>query len=88
MFLRELKDNLAQQAASAYMNFLIRPDAEKLLAQDDCRRLWEFLINTFGAHPAAWLTDEVKAQNREVWDVGLTGDCNFYRASPAAPAPR
>src|SRR5659263_5840 len=50
------------------LNFLIRPDAEKLLAQDDCRRLWEFLINTFGAHPAAWLTDEVKAQNREVWD--------------------
>ena len=34
-FLRELKNSPAQQAASAYMNFLIRPDAEQLLAQHD-----------------------------------------------------
>lgn len=84
-FLRELKNNPAQQAASAYMNFLIRPDAEKLLAQDDYRRLWEFLTNTVGSHPAAWLTEEVKAQYREVWDAGLTGGCNLYRASPLRP---
>lgn len=84
-FLRELKNNPAQQAASAYMNFLIRPDAEKLLAQDDYRRLWEFLTNTFGSHPAAWLTEAVKAQYREVWDAGLTGGCNLYRASPLRP---
>ena len=84
-FLRELKNNPAQQAASAYMNFLIRPDAEKLLAQDDYRRLWEFLTPASGAHPAAWLTDEVKAQYRAVWDAGLTGGCNLYRASPLRP---
>lgn len=84
-FLRELKNNPAQQAASAYMNFLIRPDAEKLLAQDDYRRLWEFLTNTFGTHPAVWLTDAVKAQYRAVWDAGLTGGCNLYRASPLRP---
>lgn len=84
-FLRELKNNPAQQAASAYMNFLIRPDAEKLLAQDDYRRLWEFLTNTVGSHPAAWLTEEVKAQYREVWDARLTGGCNLYRASPLRP---
>ena len=45
-FLRELKCNPKQQAASAYMNFLIRPDAEALLAADDFRRLWKFLENT------------------------------------------
>jgi len=84
-FLRELKNNPAQQAASAYMNFLIRPDAEELLAQDDYRRLWDFLTATFGSHPAAWLTEEVKAQYREVWDAGLTGGCNLYRASPLRP---
>ncbi|MDO9199262.1 alpha/beta fold hydrolase [Rhodoferax sp.] len=84
-FLRELKNNPEQQAASAYMNFLIRPDAEKLLAQDDYRRLWEFLTNTFGSHPATWLTEEVKAQYREVWKAGLTGGCNLYRASPLRP---
>ncbi len=47
-FLRELKSNPKQQAASAYMNFLIRPDAEALLAEDDFRRLWKFLQNTGG----------------------------------------
>ena len=31
-FARELRDSPAQQAASAYMNFLARPDAEALLA--------------------------------------------------------
>ena len=85
-FLRELKNNPAQQAASAYMNFLIRPEAEKLLAQDDYRRLWEFLTKTKNGTPAPeWLTEEVKAQYRKVWDHGLTGGCNLYRASPLRP---
>ena len=86
-FLRELRDSPVQQAASAYMNFLIRPDAEKLLAQDDYRRLWEFFTNMF-AHTGqqAWLTDAVKAQYRSVWDHGMTGGCNYYRASPIRPA--
>lgn len=85
-FLRELKNSPAQQAASAYMNFLIRPDAEKLLAQHDYRRLWEFLTSTKdGAHAPDWLTDAVKAQYREVWEAGLTGGCNLYRASPLRP---
>ena len=86
-FLRELQQSPAQQAASAYMNFLIRPDAEKLLAEDDYRRLWEFFINmgaTSGPH--AWLTDSVKQQYRGVWGMGLQGGCNYYRASPLRPA--
>jgi pimeloyl-ACP methyl ester carboxylesterase len=41
-FLRELKTNPKQQAASAYMNFLIRPDAEALLAENDFARMWPF----------------------------------------------
>ena len=36
-FLRELQNNPVQQAASAYMNFLCRPDAEALLAENDFR---------------------------------------------------
>jgi epoxide hydrolase 4 len=86
-FLRELQDSSAQQAASAYMNFLIRPDAERLLAENDYRRLWEFFINmgaTSGPH--AWLTESVKQQYREVWGMGLQGGCNYYRASPLRPA--
>ncbi|HRN74561.1 alpha/beta fold hydrolase [Ottowia sp.] len=54
-FLRELKHNPAQQAASAYMNFLIRPDAEALLAEHDFARLWPFfdLMGASGAIPAS-----------------------------------
>ena len=87
IFLRELKSSPAQQAASAYMNFLIRPDAEQLLVQDDHRRLWEFLTagNT-GHQTPPWLTDDVKAQYREVWSAGLRGGCNLYRVSPLRPA--
>lgn len=79
-FLRELRHNPAQQQASAYMNFFCRPDAEAMLAQDDFRRLWP----SFGA--AAWLTEALREQYREVWRRGLTGPLNYYRASPLRPA--
>ena len=91
-FLRELQSNPRQQSASAYMNFLIRPDAERLLAENDYARMWPFFAN--GAQQPAWLTEAVKAQYREVWDgnvasgppgTGLTGGCNYYRASPLRP---
>ncbi len=81
-FLREMTYNPKQQAASAYMNFLIRPDAERLLREDDYRRLWQFFTQWGGA---PWLTDAVKQRYREVWDASLTGGCNYYRASPLRP---
>ena len=81
-FLRELQSNPQQQAASAYMNFLIRPDAERLLREDDYRRLWQF-FNSWGDAP--WLTDAVKQQYRDIWDTSLTAGCNYYRASPLRP---
>ena len=85
-FLRELKSNPRQQAASAYMNFLVRPDAEQLLAQDDFRRMWRFFTESgTGAQSASWLTEDLKALYRDVWNRGLTGGCNYYRASPLRP---
>jgi len=81
-FLRELKSNPKQQAASAYMNFLIRPDAEQLLRANDYERLWGFFA---GDGADAWLTDELRAKYREVWDLSLEGGCNYYRASPLRP---
>ena len=88
-FLRELQHNPAQQAASAYMNFLCRPDAEKLLSDNDFARMWPLLTN-MGATDSArvgggWLTDAVRDQYRAVWGAGLTGGCNYYRASPLRP---
>ena len=85
-FLRELKTSARQRSASAYMNFLIRPDAEELLAQDDYRRLWEFFTAMGAADGAnAWLNDSIKQQYRELWGHGLRGGCNYYRASPLRP---
>ncbi len=89
-FLRELRDNPAQQAASAYMNFLCRPDAEALLAADDFARLWPF-FEGMGAADAArpgggWLNETVRERYRDVWRLGLRGGCNYYRASPLRPA--
>jgi epoxide hydrolase 4 len=81
-FARELKSNPKQQAASAYMNFLCRPDAEQLLREDDYRRLFEFFTRWGGA---PWLTESVKQQYREVWAASLRGGCNCYRASPLRP---
>ena len=93
-FLRELQQSPHQQAASAYMNFLIRPDAEALLAEDDFRRLFAFFMPTGsvkgmpGPRPAPdWLTQDVRAQYRALWQRGLTGPLNFYRASPLRPGP-
>ena len=81
-FLRELRDNPAQQAASAYMNFLCRPDAAALLAEDDFARLWPFFENMGGG---AWLDEPTRERYREVWRYGLDGALNYYRASPLRP---
>ncbi|TMH12358.1 MAG: alpha/beta fold hydrolase [Betaproteobacteria bacterium] len=88
-FLRELQTNPAQQAASAYMNFLRRPDAEALLAENDYARMWPFFSRVAVAESSRdgsdWLTDAVKDEYRAVWSHGLQGPVNFYRASPIHP---
>jgi pimeloyl-ACP methyl ester carboxylesterase len=87
IFWRELRDNPQQQAASAYMNFLIRPDAERLLSENDFQKMWSFAFEDVSA-PARkpWLSDRLRQQYREVWSQGLTGGLNYYRASPLRPA--
>jgi pimeloyl-ACP methyl ester carboxylesterase len=96
-FLRELQHNPAQQASSAYMNFLCRPDAEALLRDNDYARLWPFFTkmdeavsgraNDSASAPTggAWLTEDLKQRYRAVWNLGLQGGLNYYRASPLRP---
>lgn len=82
-FLRDLKADAEQQAASAYMNWLCRPEAEQLLAEDDYRRLTGGFLQG-----AAWFTPALQARYREAWaneGRGLTGPLNYYRASPLRP---
>jgi len=70
-FIRELKSNPKQQAA---------------LAKDDYKLLFGFFTNA-GAETGefAWLTPALKQQYRDIWSAGLTGGCNYYRASPLRP---
>ena len=82
-FLRELRHSAEQQRASAYMNFLCRPDAAALLSERDHARLWPF----FG--DAAWLTPALRERYRQSWHNGgrgLNSALNYYRASPLRPA--
>jgi pimeloyl-ACP methyl ester carboxylesterase len=81
-FLRELRDNPAQRAASAYMNFLCRDDAAALLAANDYERLWPFFTRMGGA---VWLSNTLREQYRALWRQGLDGALNYYRASPLRP---
>ena len=87
-FLRELRHNPAQQAASAYMNFLCRPDAAALLSEDNFARMWKFLHRTVDGTAAvpSWLTPQQRAQYEAVWSMGLQGGLNYYCASPLKPS--
>ena len=59
------------------------------LGENDFARLWPFFTNMGAADPShpggGWLTEAVRAQYREVWQAGLHGGCNYYRASPLRP---
>jgi pimeloyl-ACP methyl ester carboxylesterase len=85
-FARELAHSPAQQAASAYMQFLARPDAAQRLAEEDFRRLWA-LFDGMGASqgPRAWLDDTLRAQYRQTWLAGLYGPCAYYAATALKP---
>ncbi|MBI5256059.1 MAG: alpha/beta hydrolase [Burkholderiales bacterium] len=80
---RELRHNPEQQAASAYMNDLVQPDAAQHLVADDHAALFAKL-SRFGQ--ASWLTPALRQRYREVWSCGLEGALNYYRASPLRPA--
>ncbi len=81
-FHRELRDNPAQQAASAYMLELVQPGAAARLSADDFAGLFR-VLQRHGAAP--WLTPEVRAQYRQVWQQGLDPALNYYRQTPLRP---
>jgi pimeloyl-ACP methyl ester carboxylesterase len=89
VFQRELVNNPAQQAASAYMNDFCEPDAERRLQADDFAQLWHLFAGTGAMDTSrpggSWMTEAVRDQYRAVWSAGLTGPLNYYRASPLRP---
>jgi len=94
-FLQALQNNPAQITASAYMIFLVRADAATQLSANDFERLFGFLtghdaslqsLSTQTAVSPDWLTPAITARYRNVWQHGLQGGLNYYRASPLRPA--
>lgn len=83
-FARLLADDPAQQAASAYMNWLRRPGSELALAADDFALLDRFLV---GAHPAPWFDAPTREVYHAAWSQpgALSGGIAYYRASPLYP---
>ena len=91
-FLRELQRNPAQQAASLYMNALIQDDAEAVYAARDFEPLFAVLESSHANAPAgamqarsAWLDKKTQNNYRALWQHGLRGGLNYYRASPLRP---
>jgi pimeloyl-ACP methyl ester carboxylesterase len=94
-FVRAMQSNPAQQAASAYMNFLVQPDAAAQLSANGFAKLLGFLrgegdelsgSHSLAARAAPWLTPALEDRYRAVWSLGLDGPLNYYRASPLRPA--
>lgn len=83
-FARELVHSPRQQQASAYMNWLRKPGSETALARDDYA-LAEGLLLSMQRADAPWYTPERARRYREVWNRGLKGGVNYYRASPLYP---
>jgi epoxide hydrolase 4 len=86
-FLRELKSNPAQQAASQYMNLLALPNAADMLSANHHELMWQFMNGTAQNHQNPALGEKTKAQHQAVWAMGLQGGCNYYQASPLRPEP-
>ncbi len=91
LFAQALAHDPAQQAASAYMNWLRKPGSEQALAADNFAML-EAMLTGKGAQPAPWFAGETRAKYHAAWSQPgaagshpLTGGVNFYRASPMHP---
>lgn len=95
LFLKALREDPAQQEASAYMNVLRQPGIEARLTDNDFARMWPF-FERFGA--ATWLTPALRERYLDAWSAqvealpgvatassALTGPLNYYRASPLYP---
>jgi pimeloyl-ACP methyl ester carboxylesterase len=85
-FGRELRENLEQQRASAYMNLFRSEKAERVLLDDGCRRLRRMSIDAWAANGGRANDADYQAY-LEAWTRpgALTGGLNWYRASPLHP---
>lgn len=83
VFLRELRDNPAQQRASQYMLLFQTPQAEAILTANNCAALVKATLEARNGP----FTEEDKAAYLSAWSQpgALTGGLNYYRASAIGP---
>ena len=84
LFLKALATDPAQQASSAYMNWLRSEGSEAALAQDEFKRMEAFFA-AMGQNSAAWFDAATREKYHACWRRGLHGGVNYYRATPAHP---
>jgi len=84
-FVRELRDNPAQQKASQYILVHRSPEAEEILAKNNYSILVSSLL-TNGIKDG-YFTEEDKKAYLEAWSQpgALTGGLNYYRAAHLGP---
>ncbi len=82
-FAHGLVNDPAQQAASAYMNWLRATGSEQALAKDNFRVMEQFMLG-MGEQPG-WFDAAIRERYHGCWSRGLTGGVNYYRASPLHP---
>jgi pimeloyl-ACP methyl ester carboxylesterase len=80
IFMRELRDNPAQQRASQYILVYRTTEAENILARDNYAILVDNLLED--GIKQGYFTDEDKQAYIEAWSEpgALTGGLNYYRA--------
>lgn len=85
-FLRELRFDPEQVAASAYMTLFRQDKAERVLASEDWRRLERMTFDQWTANGGPG-DDAHRLAYRTAWSQpgALTGMLNWYRASPLHP---
>jgi pimeloyl-ACP methyl ester carboxylesterase len=85
-FARELRDNPAQQRASAYMNLFRSDKAERVLSENHCQRLRRMTLDAWAANGGRASEQDHRAY-LDAWTQpgALTGGLNYYRASPLHP---
>ncbi|NDI84568.1 alpha/beta fold hydrolase [Undibacterium crateris] len=84
LFMQALANDPAQQASSAYMNWLRQPGSEQALAKDNFA-LMEGFFQGMGQPPAVWFDADTRSKYHACWQHGLHGGVNYYRASPLHP---
>jgi epoxide hydrolase 4 len=85
VFMRELRDNPAQQKASQYMLMFRGPQAEQLLSANNYAALVQAVLGE--GLKAGHITEEDKKAYIEAWSQpgALTGGLNYYRAARIGP---